>query len=536
MANWNAATSSLTIEVTKQSPHRLHRALLNLLQCDDHGVRVITPDVGGGFGPKGPVYVEYLVACAASIALERPVKWIEDRRENFLSTYQERDQYWDVEIATDADARIRGVRGRLVHDAGAYLPVGVVLPWISAATLPGPYVLPSYKMDIVVAMTNKVPTSPVRGAGRPQAVIVMERLMDGIARDRGLDKAEVRRRNMVRPDQMPYAVGITFRDGKPVTYDSGDYPACQEKALALADYQNFGRRKAEALKERRYLGIGISNAVEATGLGPYEGATVRVHTNGKIAVYVGASSQGQAHKTTFAQIAAEHFGVDIGQIEVVTGDTGMISQGHGTFGARMAVTAGSSVHCASMEVVQQIKRLASDDSRSAGGRDLVLRDGRVEVVGDRGGPSDNMEGLGSEPSRPRREVDRPAGRCHCIRARRRGSKIPPISFRERSTYANATHVVEVEVDIETEPGRDFALFRGARLWPRYQSDGRRWADRRRRRARGIGNALMERMVYDDDAQPVSVELPENITCRLPATCRTCSSRIWRRRAPSIRWE
>ena len=505
VANWNAAMSSLVIEVTTQSPHRLHRALLNLLQCEDHRVRVVTPDVGGGFGAKGPVYVEYLAICAASIQLERPVKWIEDRRENFLSTYQERDQYWDVEVAVDADARIRGVRGRLVHDAGAYLPVGVVLPWISAATLPGPYVLPSYKIEVVVATTNKVPTSPVRGAGRPQAVVVMERLMDRIARELGVDKAEVRHRNMVRPEHMPYPVGILFRDGRPVIYDSGDYPACQQKALAMADYENFGRRKAQALTQGRYLGIGISNAVEATGLGPYEGATVRVHTNGKIAIYVGASSQGQAHKTTFAQIAADHFGVDIDQIEVVSGDTGMISQGHGTFGARMAVTAGSSVHCASIEVVQHIKKLASE-ILDVPESDLVLRNGRVEVVADRSGPSGNKEGLGlSLREVAMKSIGQPGAAMHP--GSKPGLENTSYFIPERSTYANATHVVEVEVDIETGQVailRYVVVHDCGRVINPLVVEGQIIGGV----VHGIGNALMERMVFDEDAQPVSVNFGE----------------------------
>src|SRR4030095_14002710 len=164
------------------------------------------------------------------MALRRPVKWIEDRRENFVSTQQERDQYWDVEIAVDAEARILGVRGTMLHDAGAYMPWGVVLPWIAATSVPGPYVIRNFHLDVSVAFTNKVPTSPVRGAGRPEAAVVMERLMDCGARELKLDRAEVRRRNFIAPTQMPYKVGIIFRDGRPVTYDSGDYPVWQRGA------------------------------------------------------------------------------------------------------------------------------------------------------------------------------------------------------------------------------------------------------------------------------------------------------------------
>ncbi len=170
------------------------------LDWADHQLRIVTPDVGGGFGPKGSFYAEYGALAAAALALRAPLKWIEDRQENFLSTQQERDQHWDVEIAVDRDARILGVRGTLTHEAGAYMPWGVVLPWIAATSVPGPYVIPNFHLDVSVAFTNKVPTSPVRGAGRPQACVVMERLMDRVAHELELDRAEVRRRNFITPD------------------------------------------------------------------------------------------------------------------------------------------------------------------------------------------------------------------------------------------------------------------------------------------------------------------------------------------------
>ena len=253
--------------MSSQGPHRHKRVLLDLMDWADHQLRIVTPDVGGGFGPKGSFYAEYGALAAAALALRRPVKWIEDRRENFLSTQQERDQYWDMEIAVDRDAKILGVRGTLVHDAGAYMPWGVVLPWIAATSVPGPYVIPAFKLDVSVVFTNKVPTSPVRGAGRPEAAVTMERLMDCVAREMKLDRAEVRRRNFIKPEQMPYKVGIIFRDGRPVTYDFGDYPTCQQKALDAVDYEGFRARQEAARKEGRYIGLGIGNAVEATGLG-----------------------------------------------------------------------------------------------------------------------------------------------------------------------------------------------------------------------------------------------------------------------------
>src|SRR6185312_14388307 len=304
------------------------------------------PDVGGGFGPKGSFYAEYGALAAAAMILRRPLKWIEDRKENFVATQQERDQYWDMEIAIDRDARILGIRGKLTHDSGAYMPWGVVLPWIAATTVPGPYVIPAFRIDVMCAFTNKVPTSPVRGAGRPEAAVTMERLVDCIAREMKVDRDEVRRRNFIQPEQMPYKVGIVFRDGRPVTYDSGDYPTCQATALRAAEYDGFAARQKEALAKGRYIGIGMSNAVEATGLGPYEGVTVRISTTGKVSMYTGATPHGQSHKTILAQIAADQLGADYEDITVVTGDTAGIAFGMGTFAARTAVNAGSSAHLA----------------------------------------------------------------------------------------------------------------------------------------------------------------------------------------------
>ena len=507
VADWNEVLQTLTVHVATQAPHRLQRALLGLLGFRDNQVRVVAPDIGGGFGPKGPVYSEYIAVCAAAMQLGRPVKWIEDRRENFVATNQERDQSWDMEIAVDAQARILGVRGRLVHDAGAYIPWGVVLPWISAATVPGPYVVPSYKIDIVVALTNKIATTPVRGAGRPQGVLVMERLMDLVARERGLDPAEVRLRNMIRPEQMPYKVGITFRDGRPVTYDSGDYPACQRRALEIAGYGDFPERQAQARRNGRYLGLGISNAVEATGLGPYEGATVRVLTNGKIAVYLGASTQGQSHKTTLAQIAADHFGVDIADVEVTTGDTGMISQGMGTFGARIAVTGGNSVHMAAGEVAGKIKALAAQ-MLDLPESDLVLRGGRVEVAGlsSEASAKGNISGLGKSlreiavKSIGQTGFAMPAGSTP-------GLESTAYFMPEQSAYSNGTHVAEVEVDVETgqvELRRYVVVHDCGRVINPMVVEGQIVGGV----AHAIGNALFEQLVYSDDGQPLTTNFGE----------------------------
>lgn len=497
IAHWDPGLDSLVFHVSSQGPHRQKRQLMDLFELDDAQVRVVTPDVGGGFGPKGTLYAEYPAIIAAAMALRRPVKWIEDRSENFLTTHQERDQHWDVEIAVDGEARILGVRGSMRHDMGAYSPSGVILPTIAATTVPGPYVLPAYSMEVVCLLTNKISTSPVRGAGRPQAVVVMERLMDRVARELGIDPAEVRRRNFVKPEQMPYKVGIVFRDGRPVTYDSGDYPACQAAALDAIDYAGFAARRTEARKAGRWLGIGIGNAVEATGLGPYESATVRIGTNGGIVVYTGATPQGQSHKTTLAQIAADQLGVSYEAVKVVTADTGTVALGMGSFAARTAVNAGSSVHLAAAAVADKARRLAAE-MLQVRAEDIVLEDGHARVAW--------------------RPEERRSFRDIAVRANgmfgfsMAGGQPPGLEHTaqftpEQSTYANGTTVSEVEVDIETGHVSILRLVIAhdcGRVINPMIVDGQVVGGV----AHGIGNALTERMIYDAEARPLTASFAD----------------------------
>jgi aerobic carbon-monoxide dehydrogenase large subunit len=497
VASYDAVTDAYTVFISSQGSHRIKRGLLDILDLNDNQMHVITPDVGGGFGPKGAIYPEYPCVAACARLVGRPVKWIEDRRENFLCTHQERDQFWDLELAVDRDARILGLRGRLIHDTGAFVPWGLVLPWIAATTVPGPYVIPSYKLELNAVYTNMISTTPVRGAGRPQGVFVMERMMDRLAQSLGLDPAEVRRRNFIRPAQMPYKVGIIFRDGRPVTYDSGDYPAAQAGALEAADYDGFPARQAAARKAGRYLGIGISNAVEGTGLGPYEGATVRIATTGKIVLYTGATPQGQSHKTTLAQIAADQLGVSYEDVTVATADTKDIAFGVGTFAARTAVNAGSSAHIAAFEVAKKIKQIAAD-MMEVSPDDLDLRDGFAEVRGvpgmkksfreisvkSIGMPGFSMAG-GLSPGLENTAYFQP----------------------DQSTYSNGTHIAEVEVDIETGAVKivRFTVMHdcGTVINPMVV-EGQVVGGV----AHGIGNALFERLFHDKDAQPQTVNFAD----------------------------
>ena len=497
VAQYDAPAQAYTLHISSQGSHRMKRSMLEMFEVGDHQMRIVAPDVGGGFGPKGSFYPEYINVAVAARLLGRPVKWIEDRRENFLATHQERDQYWDMEIAVDADAKIIGVRGQLIHETGAYVPWGIVLPWITATTVPGPYVIPHFKLDVVSVFTNKIQTTPVRGAGRPEAVTTMERLMDRVARELKLDRAEVRRRNFIRPEQMPYKVGIIFRDGRPVTYDSGDYPACQAAALKAADYESFHARQAAARANGRYLGIGIANAVEATGLGPYESATVRVATSGKIVIYTGATPQGQSHKTTLAQIASDQLGVDFNDIAVVTSDTATVALGIGSFAARTAVNAGSSVHVAAMEVAAKAKKIAAGMMECLED-DLELADGHVRLKS------------APDVKKSLREIAiKSIGMPGFSMA---GGLAPGLEHTahftpEQAVYSNGTHVAEVEVDIETgavKINRYTVAHDCGRVINPMVVDGQVVGGV----AHGVGNALFERLVFDENAQPLSTNFGE----------------------------
>lgn len=490
----DTATGTLTVWSSAQTPHNNQRVLAELMGGSLEMVRVIVPDVGGGFGPKAICYAEEAVVAACAAVLARPVRWLEDRREHFIATTQERDQYWEVEIALDRDARILGVRGRMLHDNGAYLPLGLITPHTGAATMHGPYEIANFHLDVSVVLTNKVPVSVVRGAGRPEGVFAMERLMDRAARSLGMDPADLRRRNLIRPEQMPYSIGLVYRHGETVTYDSGDYPASQAKALELAGYDAFASRQADALRAGRYIGIGVANFVEGTGLGPFEGATVRVLPSGKVHVIAGCCPQGQGHKTALAQVCADQLGVRLDDITVVTGDTGAIPMGVGTIASRSGANAGSAVLLAGAEVRKRILRLACKNLE-AREDDLELSEGRVHLKGD---PAASVSF--SELYRAALGGARLGGWL--------SPEIPPgleatTYFTPRqSAFCNGTHVTEVEVDIGTgriRIERYVVVHDCGRVINPLIVEGQVQGGV----AHGVGNALLEFMGYDDDAQPLT---------------------------------
>jgi aerobic carbon-monoxide dehydrogenase large subunit len=497
LAEYDQTNGLLTVWSTTQTPHIARRMMAEILETSLEEIRVVTPDVGGGFGPKAIFYPEDSVVAFAARKIGRPVKFIEDRREHFMCATQERDQYWDVEIAVNAEGRILGVRGSMLHDTGAYVPWGIIMPYIAGATMPGPYVIPAYRLDCVVAFTNKVATTPVRGAGRPQAVFAMERLLDRVSRELSIDPADLRRLNYIQPEQMPYSVGLTFRDGKPLVYDSGDYPAGHDAALRLADYTGFAERQREARRQGKYIGIGLASYVEGTGLGPFEGVTVRVLPSGKVKVISGATSQGQGTRTTLAQIVADRIGCRLEDVVVTIGDTATIANGVGAFASRLAVNAGSSAAIAGDSVRGQIVKLAAralnvdaDDIDLEDGSAVSRKGNRPSVgFGDLARLAQGMPGFSMEPGDT-------VGLEHT-------AHFTPA----QAAYCSGTHVAEVEVDIGTGAVSilhySVAHDCGNVINPLIV-DGQVQGGV----AHGIGNALLEWMRYDENAQPLTTSFAD----------------------------
>lgn len=497
LAEQHPVTGEVTVWSSGQAPHHEKKNLVELLGMSPELVRVVMNDVGGGFGPKLPFYPEEALVAIAAMQLQRPVKWIEDRREHFLSTTQERDQWWTMELALQPDGRILGVRLAMIHDNGAFLPWGIITPYISLTTTPGPYVIPAMSAHLQVAFTNKCATSPVRGAGRPQAVFAMERILDKAAAHLGIDRAELRRRNLIQPEQMPYDAGFVYRDGKPLVYDSGNYPACQAAALETIDYAGFPARKAAARREGRFLGIGLANFVEGTGMGPFEGATVRVQSTGRVTVITGASAQGQGHKTMLAQICAEQLALPMELIDVRTGDTGDISMGVGTFASRVTVNAGSSAWLAAQAVRDKIVVLAAA-LLSCDGADVVLEAGEAFA---RAVPGKRL-GFGhlARLSQGMPGFSLPAGLTG-------GLEDTQYFTPAQATYCNGTAAVELEVDKDTGQIRILRYVMAhdcGKLINPMMVDGQVIGSV----AHGIGNATLEWMQYDEDAQPTTTNFGE----------------------------
>jgi carbon-monoxide dehydrogenase large subunit len=475
-----------------QKPHDLRTAIADYIALDESRLRVAVPDVGGGFGPKLCVYPEDIAVVAAAILLRRSIKWIEDRREHFTNAAQERDQYWSIALAADAEGRVCGLRGRLIHDIGAYALQDVNIPYNSATTLTGPYVVPALGIDVVATHTNKAPVSSVRGAGYPQAAFAMERLLDRLAQKLAIERAELRRRNLIPAEKMPYLKPLKSRSGEQMQYDSGDYPACQAELLRAVEWESFPARQAAARAQGRYLGVGLAHGMKGTGRGPFEFGNVRISPTGQITVATGAAPMGQGLCTALAQICADVFGVRAQDVTVIAGDTAAAPLGLGGFASRQTVTAGSSVQIAAASVAARARKLASHILEAAE-EDLELAGGEVRIVGapqlaiNLGELARVLKGAPGYPFPKDIEPGLEASATFRI---------------DQLAYSNACHAVEVEVDIETgrvEILRYFAMQDvGRRINPMIVEGQVHGGI-----AHGIGNAIFEWMGYDEAGQPIT---------------------------------
>jgi aerobic carbon-monoxide dehydrogenase large subunit len=440
------------------------------------------------------------------------VKWVEDRREHMMSAAHARHQTHEIALAATRDGTILGVRDRIWLDLGAYSVWGIVLPYNTVAHLIGPHRIRHMRVDVKAVLTNKTPNAPYRGAGRPETVFAMDRAVDCLARELGLDPAEIRRRNYIRGEELPYDFGMPYRDGNPLVYDSGDFAEALESALAASDYAEF-RREQDGLRRRHvYRGIGLSGYAEGTAIGPYEGATVKLDASGRVLVATGAVNSGQGHETSFAQVAADALGVPLEWVTVIGGDTGAIPFGTGTYASRSAVTAGSSIAEAAKQVREKLVRAAAT-LLEASTADVDIVDGRALV---RGTPSSAIDLAkviqASIPTFARPGVasaDFEATAYH---------HVPTV------TWASAVHVAVVEVDRGTgyvKLLRYLVAHDCGKVINPLIVEGQVHGGV----AQGVGGALFEEMVYDEEGQlltgtfldylvPTAMELPPIETVHL----------------------
>ncbi|MCX6044364.1 MAG: xanthine dehydrogenase family protein molybdopterin-binding subunit [Chloroflexi bacterium] len=490
VADWDAKNEQLTMWDTTQAPIPIRNGIAAMLGLSERQVRVVAPFIGGGFGPKIMMfYPEEVLLPWISMRLNRPVKWIEDRSENFYATTQERGQVHEAEIALTRDGRVLGIHDLFLHDAGAYAPYGLTVALNSQCTLLGQYDVPHYYSEFKAVFTNKPIVTPYRGAGRQHGVFVMERLLDIAAKELGIDRVEIRRRNLIPPEKFPYNNEIIYQDFAPLIYDSGNYAPALDKALALIDYTNFIQTEQPRLRaEGKLVGLGLVTYVEGTGIGPYEGAKVTIETSGRVSVATGIGTQGQGHYTVFAQVVAEQLGVNVENVRLVTGDTAEFYWGAGTFASRGAVVAGNAIHAAAVKVRQKILKRASEDLEAAE-EDLELVDGTVRV---KGSPSTAIK-LGELAARlnPLRGAVKPGAEP--------GLEATDYFGPERGATASGVHAMIVEVDPETmqvEIKKYIAVHDCGVVINPMILEGQIQGGV----AQGIGNAFYEQLIFDENGQ------------------------------------
>ena len=509
----------MTIWSGTQVVHWVRREAAAVLKLPEARVRCIALDVGGGFGVKGHVYPEDLLIPFLARKLGRPVQWIEDRHEHLLCSCQSRDQIYDVEVGFDDEGHILALRDHFIVDCGAWNPIGAGVVYNTAVHLPGPYKIDALAFDAKIAATNKVPNAPYRGAGRPEAAFAMERVIELIAGEVGREAAEVRLCNMVGVDEMPYHMGLPYRDGQPIVYDGGDYPAALEKALgAIGGLPAFRERQRAAWQEGRYLGLGVGCYVEGTGVGPFESATVRIDPSGKILVASGACPQGQGMETIFAQVVADSWRVAPDDVVISLADTAGIAIGFGTIASRTTVTLSAAIHGASERLRTKVFAIAANVLECAAA-DLELRQGGVGIVGVPG--AELSLAKVAQAARPGWDHGRPVGI---------DAGLEETFYYEPATvtWSYAVHAAIVGVDVEL--GRvkieNYAVAHdcGVMVNPMLV-EGQIVGGT----VQGIGGALLEEIKYDGQGQPLTTSLMDYL---LPTACDSPPLQLVHQHSPS----
>ena len=501
IGEYDSGTGAFTLWNTSQNPHVARLVISAFIgMAPEHKLRVIAPDVGGGFGSKIFIYSEEVVALWASKRLGRPVKWAADRSEAFLADAHGRDHVTHAELALDSDGKITGLRVKTIANLGAYMQVfsSAVPTYLYATLLSGQYAIPSIYVEVDAVYTNTGPVDAYRGAGRPEATFVVERLVEVAARETGKEPTELRRKNFVT--SFPHQTPVVF------AYDAGDYDASLKKALELADYKGFGKRKREAARRGKLRGIGFSTYIEACGLAPsqavgalgggvgqWESAEVRVNPTGSVEVLTGSHSHGQGHETTFAQVVSDRLGIPIENISVLHGDTDKVQFGMGTYGSRSGAVGMSAVVKALDKVEAKAKKVAAHLLEAAEG-DIEFKDGKFSVAG-----TDKSAAWG--------DVALNAYTAHKFSGQELEPGLKETAFWDPTnfTFPAGCHICEVEVDPETGNSDivawtavdDFGVVINPMIVEGQIHGGV---------AQGVGQALYEGAVYDKDGQLVTGSL------------------------------
>lgn len=482
----------LTVWSSTQVPYMVRLRICEQLDLPEADVRVIAPDVGGGFGPKVNVYPEEVLIPHIARTLGRPVRWIEDRQEHLVSTMHARDQVHFVSVSFSEDGRVVALDDTFLLDCGAYNPFSLTCAYNTAAHIRGLYRIPNFHIAGACVLTNKTPNGPYRGAGRPEAVFVMDRLMNLVAAELGIDPLQVYRRNLIAPDQLPYDQGMRYRDGARVVYDSGDYVQALEAAIGAIDYEALREEQHRLRAEGRSVGIGLSLYAEGTGIGPFESAGVRVDNNGRVVVHSGSAPHGQSHQTTLAQVCADTLGASLDDVEVRAGDTSLLPYGVGTFASRSAVTAGTAVADAAEQVRLQMLAIAAE-LLEANPADLAVAG---STVFPRDTPSHSLSFAElARAAAPGPRSSAPKGGDYGLSAS--AYFVPP-----SVTFSYGAHVAVVEVDRETgfvTILRYVVAHDCGRMLHPLVVEGQVQGGV----AQGIGGALYERVTYDASGQPLT---------------------------------